>query len=138
MKKLYVINTARKISCLNNITGPVTTPTEIDEVDVLNLVRRGFDIYEVNPYNKRERTKVTTTNFNSITFKTTQTEMAKRKLLNREMQEMAKKEDKKETEPVKEEKEQKSEKSDKKDVSEKTSNKMAKPQSISHTDFEKH
>ncbi len=63
-RKLYVILTAKKINCLNHITGPVTTPTELDPVDALDLVRSGFDVYEVNPYNKKEKVKVTVYNFN--------------------------------------------------------------------------
>lgn len=155
-RKLYVILTAKKINCLNHITGPVTTPTELNVVDALELVRSGFDVYEVNPYNKKERVKVTVYNFNSIRFKTTESDMIARKRLNREMQKLessskvdtSKEEKKEETSTVssnKEDKKDDKKKDDqvsKKDESKKESEKKVdtevKPQKFSHTDFEKH
>lgn len=164
--KLYVIMTAKKIHCLNHITGPVTTPTEMPMVDALDLVKNGFEVYEVNPYNKKERVKVTPYNYNSIMFKTTLSDMIARKKLNRELQNMDKetakevkeeaKEAKKEeplvvtpletTHPAAEKKEdKKKEDQPKKDDpkkdkenDKKVETEENKHQKISHTDFEKH
>jgi hypothetical protein len=47
--KQYIILTAKRIKCLKNITGPVTSPVELSLLDVLELVESGFDVYEVNP-----------------------------------------------------------------------------------------
>ena len=144
-KKLYVITTAKRIPCLNNLTGPVTKPVELDPVDVLSLLDAKFEIYEVNPYNRKERERVTRQNFNSIKFKTTQLDMIKRKKLNREMQEIEKAESKasetsKEVKvEVKESKKDKKEETKKEsDNKESTEGNVSKPQSISHTDFQKH
>lgn len=140
--KQYIILTAKRIKCLKNITGPVTSPVELSLLDVLELVESGFDVYEVNPYNKKERVKVTPYNYNSITFKTTLSDMIARKKLNREIQNIDKKSNKTSENNTKVEKvEHKKEepKEIKIEFNEKNvSEDKNKYQKISHTDFEKH
>ena len=142
--KLYVINTAKRIPCLHNITGPITTPTELDPLDVLSLVKSGYVIYEVNPYNKSERVRVTPFNYNSIRFKTTLQDMLQKKRLNREMQSIDKKNDDKSNkndsskENTSSKNEEKKDDTKKKESDKKVGTEEVKPQKLSHTDFEKH
>ena len=70
MRKLYTVLTQKEIPSLNGIKGPLTTPVEIDSISVLNMVRRGYEVYQHNPYILTEKVRVTVSNYNKIVFPT--------------------------------------------------------------------
>lgn len=70
MRKLYTVLTQKEIPSLNGIKGPLTTPVEIDSVSVLNMVRKGYEVYQHNPYILTEKVRVTANNYNKIVFPT--------------------------------------------------------------------
>lgn len=70
MRKLYTVLTQKEIPSLNGIRGPLTTPVEIDSVSVLNMVRKGYEVYQHNPYILTEKVRVTANNYNKIVFPT--------------------------------------------------------------------
>jgi E3 ubiquitin-protein ligase DOA10 len=80
------------IGCLGGISGPIKKPVIMDPTDVLELVKRGFLIYEHNPFFTKEKVQVTRTNYNKITFKITRVAAIKKKRLNREIQRDSKEE----------------------------------------------
>ena len=90
MNKLYVITTPKNIIGMDDIQGPLTTPTPMKFNNVLEMVRRGYEIYQVNPYNHSEKVKVTISNINNISFKISRSAAMSQKKLNREIQEMNK------------------------------------------------
>jgi hypothetical protein len=75
---------------MDGIQGPLTTPTKFKFGDVLEMVRMGYKIYQVNPYDHNEKVRVTVTNINDIKFKTTRSKSCVQRKLNREIQEMNK------------------------------------------------
>ena len=86
MSHYYTIETPMPIGCLGGISGPIKKPVIIDPTNVLELVKRGFVVYEHNPYFTKEKVQVTRTNYNKITFKITRVAAIKKKRLNREIQ----------------------------------------------------
>ena len=90
MRKLYIVTTPKKILGMADIVGPLTTPSEIKFTDVLQMVRLGYNIYQVNPYDHSEKIKVTITNINDIEFKNSISKALSQRKLNREIQEMDK------------------------------------------------
>ena len=89
-KKLYIITTPREIPCLGGICGPVSTPVQLERNDVVNLVKKGFEIYQCNPYDTSERVRVTRGNINTITFSRTRAAVTSQRMLNRSIQDMEK------------------------------------------------
>jgi hypothetical protein len=89
MAHYYTIVDPRPIEFLHGMSGPITTPTVLNEMDVLKLVRRGYTVYEHNPFKKSEKVRVNVHNFNKIVFKTSRAEAYRQRRLNREMQEIA-------------------------------------------------
>lgn len=83
MIRLYVIETKKPIECLGGIQGPLTTPTHIDINDVIDLVRRGYEVYQVNPDNSKEKVRVTINNLKSIKFSRSETVL--QRLITREI-----------------------------------------------------
>lgn len=90
MEKLYIVTSRKNIIGMDDIQGPLTTPTIMKFNDVLEMVRKGYGIYQVNPYNHDEKVKVTISNINNIKFKTTRSSNTIQRKLNREIQEMNK------------------------------------------------
>ena len=90
MGKLYTVATPRNIIGMADIVGPLTTPSEMKFNDVLEMVRLGYEIYQVNPYNYSEKIKVTISNINDIKFKSSISMALSQRKLNREIQEMGK------------------------------------------------
>ena len=90
MSKLYTITTPKKIIGMADIMGPLTTPSEIEFNNVLEMVRLGYDIYQVNPYDHNEKIKVTLSNINNIKFKSSISMAFSQRKLNREIQEIDK------------------------------------------------
>jgi hypothetical protein len=87
--KLYTIDGTKEIPCLNNICGPVTEPVPLSREDVIDLLKRGFSVYQVNPHDKTEKVLVTRSNINSVVFKSTRAGATSKRLLNREIQKMS-------------------------------------------------
>ena len=90
-KHFYVIMTTAPIDVLGGITGPIKTPVQLTPYQALKCITEGLEVYEVNPYNNKERTKVSRANYNSIVFNTTKEEMIKKRRLNGEIRAMNKK-----------------------------------------------
>ena len=88
--KKYIITTAKEIPCLSGICGPITEPVSLERNDVLALVKKGFEVYECNPYDPSERVRVTRANVNSITFSRGRATVTAQRLLNRSIQDMEK------------------------------------------------
>lgn len=123
MDKLYIVSTPKAIIGMDGMQGPLTTPTKMKFADVLEMVRKGYVIYEVNPHNHNEKVKVTVNNIHNIKFKTSRSMGAIQRKLNRELQEMEKEmivdvvnKDKKETDTKPVAKEQKKQNENKPDV----------------------
>lgn len=92
MLHLYTITTPKPIPCLGNITGPITNPVKLSLPNVMKLLSNGYEVYQHNPADKRERVKVTIENVNTIHFTKTKNEVVQNRVLNREI--------KKEQEPM--------------------------------------
>ena len=88
MAKLYTIETAKPIACLGNIQGPLTTPTALNFTDVLNMINKGFVIYEHNPAKIGEKVRVTKANIKNIVFPTSRAKAGAERALNREVRMM--------------------------------------------------
>ena len=89
MKKIYVVDDNKDIIGMDNIVGPLTTPTVMKFIDVLEMVKKGYNIYQVNPYNHSEKVKVTLNNIHNITF-SGRSAATTQKMLNRSIQAMEK------------------------------------------------
>ena len=68
MKKLCTISHSGPIVELGGIRGPVTRPMEIDTTVITKLVNRGVTVYEVNPYKRSEKVKLTYANIMTVNF----------------------------------------------------------------------
>ena len=90
MVKLYTVDTPKVIIGMYDIQGPLTTPSKMEFANVLEMVRRGYKIYQVNPYDYNEKVRVTVSNINSIKFKTTRAANVAQRKLNQEIQDMDK------------------------------------------------
>lgn len=90
MEKLYTVTSVLPIPALDNIVGPMTTPTKFDQQDVLWMLKNGYEVYQHNPFKKSEKVKVTRANINSIKFNGTRESATAERLLNRSIQEMDK------------------------------------------------
>ena len=86
MVKLYTVDTAGPIACLDNILGPLTTPTEMPIGEVVKMLRKKYVIYQHNPVKLTEKVLVTLQNVNSISFSTTRVKATKERLHNRSVQ----------------------------------------------------
>lgn len=87
MRRLYTIASAGLIDTAGGIYGPLTTPTVFDVDTVVNMVRRGIEVYQHNPSNPTEKIRVTTKNVNTIVFKTTRADAVIRRNLNMSVRE---------------------------------------------------
>lgn len=90
MANLYTITTAKEIHCLGDITGPVTTPVKLEKADVISLLKNGYTLYQVNPYDYNDKVLVTRSNINTIEFSRSRADVTKEKIQNRSSQEMTK------------------------------------------------
>lgn len=84
--KLYTIASNGPISCLAGIQGPLTTPTKMEFIDVLNMVKKGYVVYEHNPSDTTEKVRVTINNINSIKFTSSRIAAVNRRNSNEEKQ----------------------------------------------------
>lgn len=75
MKKLYTVMSNVFINSLN-INGPVTTPTMIEESEILSMVKKGVTVYIHNPVYPKEKYQVTKDNYRVIVFKKTRKQAA--------------------------------------------------------------
>lgn len=75
MKKLYTVLSNVFIDSLN-INGPVTTPTMIEESEILSMVKKGATVYIHNPAYPKEKYQVTKDNYRVIVFKKTRKQAA--------------------------------------------------------------
>lgn len=66
--KKYIITTAAEIPFLGGITGPITTPVKISDLDLIWLINNKFTVYQCNPYDDTDRVLVTRTNMYDIKF----------------------------------------------------------------------
>ena len=89
MLKKYTVATAGPIPCLDNIVGPLTTPTVMDHASVLKMLNKGYVIYQHNPLNLSEKVLVTKKNLMSIKFGASK-KAVEQKNLNKEIQDMSK------------------------------------------------
>lgn len=90
MEKLYVVSSSKVILGMADIQGPLTTPSPIKFADVLEMVRMGYEIYQVNPYDHTEKVRVTVSNINDIKFTVSRSKSCVQRKLNKEIQEMNK------------------------------------------------
>lgn len=90
MLKLYTVMTNKAIPSLNGIIGPLTTPTEIDDSAVLQMVKRGYVVYQHNPNLQSEKVRVTIDNFSKVVFPTTKDEALRKLREEKEAKEAAK------------------------------------------------
>lgn len=80
MAKLYTVLSTVTIPSIG-ITGPITTPIELDEREAVRLVRtKNAVIYQHNPDYPKEKVRVTEDNFHSIIFKKTKKDAALEKI----------------------------------------------------------
>lgn len=90
MEKLYTVASAKPICGMGGIQGPLTTPSKIKFNDVLEMVRKGYEIYQVNPVDHSEKVRVSISNINDIVFKNTRSATTMQRKLNREIQNLNK------------------------------------------------
>lgn len=79
MLKLYTVNTAKEIPSLGGICGPISTPTKMDQNDVIDLIKDGFEIYQHNPADLSEKVLVTLRNVMNVTFTMSRADIALKK-----------------------------------------------------------
>lgn len=70
MRKLYTVMSAKEIPCMGGIQGPMTEPVPMKFDDVLEMVCRGYEIYQHNPHKLSEKKLVTKRNIGNIHFET--------------------------------------------------------------------
>ena len=68
MKKIYKVFNGGTLPIKGGISGPILVPVELEMDEVFKLVNLGFDIREVNPYNKKESIRLTRLNVGKVTF----------------------------------------------------------------------
>ena len=90
MDKLYTVTTPGPIPGLDNIVGPLTTPMRLSKINVLEMLKNNYEVYEHNPSNKTEKVRVTRYNINSIKFNSNRAVSTSKRKLNRSIQEMSK------------------------------------------------
>lgn len=84
----YTIATIGEIPLLGNLSGPITTPIELNIQDVVRLLNDGVVLYQVNPYDKNEKVRVTFDNYTTISFTRKRAAITSNRLLNRSIREM--------------------------------------------------
>ena len=90
MLKKYTVATAGPIPALDNIVGPLNTPTVMDHAAIVAMLNKNYVIYQHNPYDLNEKVRVTKKNINNITFKNTRKSVIEKRKLNNEIQNMSK------------------------------------------------
>lgn len=68
MNKKYKVFTGGMLPIKGGINGPILTPVELDNSEVILLITKGYDVREVNPYNEKECVRLTRLNHNKIKF----------------------------------------------------------------------
>ena len=84
-RHFYIITTPGPISPLGGISGPVKVAVEMTPYNAYCCVAEGHRVYEVNQFDHREKVLVTKDNYNKISFKTSKTEMIKKKRMMEEL-----------------------------------------------------
>lgn len=67
-RKLATIESAGKISALGGLNGPFMTPKYYDIDILISLVNANKIVYEVNPYNRKEKIRLTRQNILADNF----------------------------------------------------------------------
>lgn len=60
--KMCIITTCAELPIMGGIHGPLHTPSPLTYREIITLINNGIDVYEVNPRNKSEKVKLTSTN----------------------------------------------------------------------------
>ena len=88
MSNKYTVASSGPIPGLGGINGPLTTPTPMAFNDVLYMVRKGYVVFEHNPFDISEKVRVTIDNIRNIRFKSSAAVAISRRNLNKQLQEM--------------------------------------------------
>lgn len=73
--KYVTIESSGKIHALGGLVGPITTPCYLDIGIIISLINSGIVVYEVNPSNIKDKTRLNRMNVlnNIYTYKTNNT-----------------------------------------------------------------
>lgn len=69
MKKLIIVKSSGALPIYGGISGPIINPITLDTKDIVELINKSKEIYEVNPYNMDETIKLTRVNCTTENFK---------------------------------------------------------------------
>lgn len=69
MKKLIIVKSSGTLPIYGGISGPIINPITLDTKDIVELINKSKEIYEVNPYNINEKIKLTRVNCTTENFK---------------------------------------------------------------------
>lgn len=69
MKKLIIVKSSGTLPIYGGIRGPIINPITLDTKDIVELINKSKEIYEVNPYNIDETIKLTRVNCTTENFK---------------------------------------------------------------------
>lgn len=67
MIKLYTVTDHLPIIGMD-IRGPLSTPVTMKESHVIDMIRRGYHVYQHNPGDKKEKILLTLSNYTSVKF----------------------------------------------------------------------
>lgn len=60
--KLCIVVSGGTLPILGGISGPILSPSKITISDIVTLLNAGKEVYEVNPWNRSQKVKLTTMN----------------------------------------------------------------------------
>lgn len=66
--KLITIESQCELPELGGVMGPIKAPVEMTIPKIISLINRGLVVYDVNPKNKKEKVRLTTTNVRTDNF----------------------------------------------------------------------
>lgn len=69
MTKLCLIKTNKIVPELYNMSGPFFEPVTLTTEQITSMLNRGVLVYEVNPYNRNEKIRLTRFLANQVNFK---------------------------------------------------------------------
>lgn len=67
--KLCLIKTNKIVPELYNMSGPFYDPITLTTEQITSMLNRGVPVYEVNPYNRKEKVRLTRFMVNQVNFK---------------------------------------------------------------------
>lgn len=85
----YIILDNREIPLYGGVCGPLSTPISIDKRTLIDLLQDGYTIYQVNPYDKNDKVKVTLDNYSNILFKRKRASVTSDRLVVRSVQDIS-------------------------------------------------